>query len=141
MLLPFDHITIGDMEFVLHYRHVGVSLSGPNSLEWHAIDVYGNDVVVRERDMVKLPPMAYDGDKKLFQPTFYRYCKDSFERINSTILSDCVASGVQSGSFLDSDGCEWHWDIPKRTIESQSKKYALEVFSTGGWWIYPVDLS
>ena len=90
MLFPFDHITIGDMEFVLHYRHIGVSLSGPNSLEWHAIDVYGNDVVVRERDMVKLPPMAYDGDKKLFQPTFYRYCKDAIFSVFSSLRKNTV---------------------------------------------------
>ena len=135
MFVPFDHVTIGGMEFVLHYKHTDKPMIGLDYPEWHAIDIYGNEVVVREKEMVKLPAMAYDGDKRLFEPTFYRLTEDTFDRTNSIILSVCVATGVQSGSYYDTEGCQWHWNIPKLTINSNNQKCTLEVFSTGGWWI------
>jgi|TARA_B110000967_G_C18362435_1_gene306559 hypothetical protein len=138
MLVPFDHITICDFEFVLHYKHSGEPMIGRDSPEWHAIDPYGNKVVIREKEMVKLPSMAYDGDTRLFRPTFYRYCKDNpsiSHRITSEKMSLYVGEGVQTGSYTDSEGCDWHWDIPNRTITNDDIQYTLEVFSTGGWWI------
>ena len=131
----FDHVTIGGMEFVLHYRHTGEPMTCREYPEWHAIDSYGNEVVIREKMMVKLPPMAYDGDHPLFEPTFYRVSESSFHRIKSDVLSNDVASGVQHGSYHDAEGCQWYWDIPKRTIKSDKQEFTLEVFSTGGWWI------
>lgn len=135
MLSSFDHVTIGKMEFVLHYRHIGDPVIDNKYPEWHAIDVYGNEVIIREKLMVKLPPMAYDGNTRLFQPTFYRVSEDSSHRIKSIFMDESVASGVQSGSYLDHEGCQWYWDINKRIITSNSQKYRLKVFSTGGWWI------
>ena len=138
MLKPFDHVTICDMEFVLHYRHTGTPMIDKNSPEWHAIDPYGNEVGIREKDMVKLPPMAYDGETRLFGPTFYRIIKENPSksyRINSLEMNTKVAAGAIKGFYTDSNGLKWHWDIPKRTIAHGDDPCTLEVFSTGGWWI------
>jgi hypothetical protein len=138
MLKPFDHVTICDYEFVLHYRDSRRPKIGENSLQWRAIDKYGNKVGISEKDMIKLPPMAYDGDTRLFGPTFYRIIKETpskSHRIYSLEMSKKVANGEIKGFYTDSDGLKWHWDIPNRTITQGDIQYTLEVFSTGGWWI------
>ena len=63
MLLPFDHVTIQDYEFVLHYKHKGPSMFDGNAAGWHAIDTYGNDVCIRQQDVKKLEPFIFKGER------------------------------------------------------------------------------
>ncbi len=139
MFKPFDHVKISDVEFILHYRQIKRPPTLKNGPEWHAIDIYGNKVVIGERFMKIMPSVVSEGNVLIKNPVYFRKTPGQetteFERIHSKLLVNDINEGIILGTFVDKDGYEWTWDIIHMDIEGKGKRFKLKVFTKGGMWI------
>lgn len=139
MFKSFDHVKISDVEFILHYKRFNKSMTLKNGPEWHAIDIYGNKVVIGERFMVLLPSVVYKGATLIKKPIYFAKTQGQktkeFQRIPSKLLVEDINNGIILGTFMDKDGYEWTWDLIHMDIQGKGKKYKLKVFTKGGVWI------
>ena len=135
MFLPFDHVTIQDYEFVLHYKHKGASMFDAGVAGWHAIDIYGNDVGIRQQDLKKLEPFVFKGLTRFEEPTFFKVIDKQWQRINSEQMLGDINSGCLSGEFTSKDGQLNTWDIKTMTVEDNEDIYTLKILTRGGWWL------
>jgi len=135
MLLPFDHVLIEDVEFVLHHRHIGSPMFGGNHAEWKAIDKYGNKVGIRDVFMKKLPPYLIKGLTSLQEPTFFKVKGEKWERFESKRMCADINASQLSGTFIGDDGHEYMWDVRDFTLKTDRDTYALHVLTRGGWWL------
>jgi len=135
MLLPFDHVTIQDYEFVLHYKHKGPSMFDGNAAGWHAIDTYGNDVCIRQQDVKKLEPFIFKGMTRFEEPTFFKVDDGRWQRVDSEQMHHDINLGHLSGGFTTKDGHSNAWNIQTMTIEDNEDIYTLKILTRGGWWL------
>ena len=135
MLLPFDHVTIQDYEFVLHYKHKGPSMFDGNAAGWHAIDTYGNDVCIRQQDVKKLEPFIFKGMTRFEEPTFFKVDDGRWQRVDSEQMHHDINLGHLSGGFTTKDGHSNTWNIQTMTIEDNEDIYTLKILTRGGWWL------
>ena len=135
MLLPFDHVTVQDYEFVLHYKHEGAPMFDENAAGWHAIDTYGNDVGIREKDLKKIEPFVFKGLTRFEEPTFFKVIDERWQRIKSEQMLGDINSGCLSGEFTSKDGQLNTWDIKTMTVVDNEDIYTLKILTRGGWWL------
>lgn len=129
---PFDHVLLGDWEFMLWYRN------DEEEPEWWAIDPYNNKVGISEPDLTLLPPICTYYGEWVTEPRFFgELLVDNkwtqFEITNVSMVSS-VKDGTTNGKFIK-DGIVWKWDIKDLTLFKETQRWLLRVMTPGGRWL------
>lgn len=135
MLLPFDHVWIGDMEFILLFPNKAARVGDRQCHEWRALDVlYSIRVIIRDYDMVKIPSQCSRYGTRIHKPVFYRerIIDGHFERCE--ILNLHMVQNETRGEY-EEDGRLWDWDLCSMTVHSCPEKWDLRVMTPGGVWL------
>ena len=139
MFKPFDHVRISDVEFILHYKKFNLPRTLKNGAEWHAIDIYGNKVIIGERFMNLMPTVVSEGNVLITNPVYFTKTPGQktteYKRIHSKLLVEDINNGIILGTFVDKSGYEWTWDLIHMNIQGKGKRFKLKVFTKGGIWI------
>jgi len=106
-----------------------------NAPGWHAIDTYGNDVGIREKDLKKIEPFVFKGLTRFEEPTFFKVIDERWQRIKSEQMLGDINSGCLSGEFTSKDGQLNTWDIKTMTVVDNEDIYTLKILTRGGWWL------
>ena len=134
MLLPFDHVWIGDLEFIILFPKEQAHVEDIRCRTWHALDMHMNKVTIQERDMIKIPSQCTRDGEWIYKPIFYRekITNDHFERCE---IFNLDASEPKVNGQYKEDGRVWNWDLCSMTVYSGSEKWNLRVMTCGGVWL------
>lgn len=138
MLYPFDHVHVGDVEFILWYRGENVHFDGTRPARWTALDMYMNKVGLEAADMTVLPSQCTNDGIWIHRPRFYR---DKFQdgrwlrhAVHNVTMYNSVREGHTHGQF-EEDGVVWKWDTRALFMSSGSEKWLLRIMTPGGVWL------
>jgi hypothetical protein len=135
MFRPFDHVTIGTMEFVLTHKNTRESFSDTPNCEWYAKDEYGNKVGIVSTNMVKIPVQGYEHNVPVKNPVFFRERGNQRIRMELPDVLRDIIDVKTSGRTVDVKYTRWDWNIEDLTIKNNNETWLLRVFTPGGWWL------
>ena len=134
---PFDHVRLGDVEFILWYRPT-TRFPGPPGRQWYALDVHMNKVGVYESDLVELPPRCERHGQPLQSPVFFRETWSDgvctrHEIVDKSMMA-AVGAGKTAGRFA-AEGLQWSWNTRTLDLHHGSARWLLRVMTPGGTWL------
>lgn len=132
---PFDHVCIGDVEFILHQR---CDAKSSNDVKWKAFDMNLMPVTISESDCTLLPSQCTRDGEWIHKPVFFfeKYVDGKWIRheLDDKNVSKDVCEGLCEGSFVDANGV-WKWNIDTMRSYNGSGEWFIRVMTTGGVWI------
>ena len=134
----FDHVCIGDVEFVLLFRLDEKRAGTCDGVRWCALDMYMNRVGISEADTCRLPSQCTWHGKWVETPRYYRErCVDSVwarEQVTHSKMAQAIRDGDTSGTFA-ADGKTWTWNTRTMEICCGDERWLLRVMTPGGVWL------
>jgi len=135
-MYPFDHVCIGDVEFILR-RRCGQE-NNARGVSWKAFDMNGLRVTISESDCTLLPSQCTRHGVWVHGPVYFRekYVDGECSRqelSNSEFVND-VREGRVSGSFRDGTAT-WNWNIDSMCVCDGPEEWNLRVMTPGGAWL------
>lgn len=136
-MYPFDHVSIGDVEFILWYRP-SERFAGPPGRQWYALDMHMNQVGLWESCCTVLAPCCERHGRLIQSPVFFREMNVdgvcSRHEIRDTSMISDIRSGKTQGKFEEA-GKTWLWNIRTLKIHSGSEHWLLRTMTPGGVWL------